>query len=388
MKIRNLLALVLAVAIAAAGLAWSPSPAQAEDTVDVGVTRAMEEIINAFDTAALETRLPNARGEVVSRWTNLAGGDTGYSAPETLVDDTVDTGWDMTDIHDTTYFEGLTVVDVFGETESIAASDTRVRAVEIANLGNNYVDIDFTANHLIGEGYQGESSDGNDTFTLDLYFADGSHTAEDFYTLEDADLNNVGGSDGDVPGWTMGEVKTLFLVVRTEADASDGDEVKSDFWVTNNAPVRDPSGTGDAWERGEPTDEDNYDTQTGVFWTVVEGPAIEIDKSSDFYRTRPGDTIAYTLTVKNTGSDTASSVTIVDAIPEFTTYDPGTAVGDATEYGVTPEIDFSDDLSADEFDDGDDDATQMIRWEYSTIPADQYDGSYGELELNFQVIID
>ncbi len=391
MKVRRLFTLLVAVAIAIAiGFAWNPSPAQADDTVDVGVTRAMEQIINAFDTAAVDERFPNARGEVVSRWTNLAGGDTGWSAPEDRVTDTVDTGWDMSDIHDTTHFEGLAVTDVFGETESIAANDTRVRAVEIANLGNNYVEIDFSAYHLIGEGYQNEFTDGNDTFTLELHYADGSYTAEDFYTLPDEDLEGVGGSDGDVTGWTMGEVKTLFLVVKSGVDAADGDEIKSDFWVTNNAPVRDPSGSGDAWERGVPVGEDQYDTQTGLFWTVVEGPVIQIDKSHDTPsgRTRPGDTIDYTLTVDNIGSDTASGVTIIDAIPQHTTYIAGSAAGDDPDYGESVDIDFSDNLNADNFDDADDDATEMIRWYYDTIPADQEDGEYGSLELSFSVTID
>ena len=385
MKIRSFLALVLAVAIAAAvGLAWSPSPAQAEDTVDVGVTQAMEEIINAYDTAADERRLPENHGEVVSRWTNLVDEDTGYSAPSELVTNTVDTGWDMSDITaaDSQFVDSVS--DTFlGDTEIITAGDSVVRAVRVANMGNNYAAIDFSALH--------EPLTDNDTFNLSLYYEDGFLTAEEFDpTFAEVGTGGTGGVSGDIVGWTMGQVRTIFLVVESHADAADGDEVKSDFLITNNAPVfgENLSTSGDGWERGTPTDEDQYDTQTGVFWTQLAGPVIEIDKDQEIPsgQTRPGDTINYTLTLDNTGGDTASDVVIVDAIPQFTSYVVGSASGDPTEYGVGPTIEYSDDLETwDTTQTGEEDG---IRWTYETIPAGQEEGDYGSLELDFSVTID
>ena len=391
MRVRRLFTLLVAVAIAIAiGFAWSPSPAQAEE-VDVGVTQAMEEIINAFDTAAVESRFPENRGEVVSRWTNLAGGDTGWAAPTSLVEENVDTGWDMSDITDadSMSIHGGDQAEFWGETVTLTPSDTVVRAVQVANMGNNYVEIDFSVLHEAVE---------SDSFNLSLYYEDGFHKADDFdpETIgQEVIAPGIEGGAGDIEGWTMGQVRTIFLVVEAHTDAADGSEVKSDFEITNNAPVSgdNPSTTGDGWERGTPTDEDQYDTQFGVFWTEVAGPDITIEKDQEIPsgQTRPGDTINYTLTLENTGGDTASDVVIVDAIPEFTSYVEGSYSDTATIYDVSPTVEFSDSLATFDWQsEGTHDAedVQAIRWTYDAIPADQEEAGEGSLDMSFSVTID
>lgn len=294
------------------------SPALAQDTVEVGVTRAMEQVINAIDPTG--GTLPLNAGELSVRFENVSN-DTRYSFAAQK-STTVDTGWDMSNTTDTTTLEGSGNVAVFGETTTISAGDSIVRALQVVNLGNNYVNIDFSAIHQLLVG--------SDTFNVELSYADGQYTASDFGGAADTTLVASGNqtADGDIVGWTMGERKTIFLVVEADSIATEGDLSKSEFEITNNAPVTSPSTTGDAWERGVPIDvDDTYDTQTGVFWTEVAGPVISLTKTQTVGDARPGDTIVYDINVSNDGSDTAYNVDIVDAVPQFAsyqgTYDPG-----------------------------------------------------------------
>ena len=348
------------------GLALITSPALAQETVDVGVTQAMEEVINAI-TPVGET-LPLNMGEMSARFENVSA-DVNYSFPDAQVDETVDTGWDMSDITDTT---SATVgpEEFFDDTATISAGDSVVRAVEIANLSNNYVDIDYDAIH--------EFAEASDSFTLELWYEDGSHTAGEF---DAGTATEVDGGAGAVPGWTMGEVKTLFLVVEAESFAGEGDEVKSDFLVTNNAPPE--TETGDGWERGEPVAEDTYDTQTGVFWTEVAGPVITLSKSQTVNDARPGGTIDYTITVENTGSDTAYELEVVDAIPEFATFEGSYSSGMADSVEAVTEL--GDEDWAD-IETVTDEEIAKIRWYYEEFSSEE-DGDHIDT-VDFTIVID
>lgn len=61
---------------------------------------------------------------------------------------------------------------------------------------------------------------------------------------------------------------------------------------------------------------------SGTAVTLVKAPVMSITKavSSTGNRTRPGDTLTYTITYTNTGSGTATQVVITDAQPLYTTY--------------------------------------------------------------------
>jgi len=365
--------LVLVTVTALLAFTGSVVPLQAGE-VEVGVTQAMEEVINAIDPG---DQLPDTYGQLSSRWVNEAFGDTSFAAADAQIELEVDTGWDMSDISDTTDTDPGNP-DIFADTTAtISAGDSVVRAIPIANLGNNYVEIDFSSHHLI----EATEAVSNDTFTLSLHHADGFHESEDF---DGAATTEVGGSKGDIAGWTMGQVRTLFLVVEADPDAADGNEVESEFFVTNNAPKK--TGTGDGWERGTPTGgvDDQYDTQTGVFLTSVAGPIIEIDKQfaggEPPEDKRPGATVEYELTVENVGSAVAKEVIVVDAIPQFTTY-TGDADGPAE-----ATIEYEDTLGGDNWQDPgevEDEDVQMIRWSWDELADED-----PEQELSFSVTID
>ncbi|MFB6345784.1 MAG: hypothetical protein ABEK50_08445, partial [bacterium] len=90
------------------------------------------------------------------------------------------------------------------------------------------------------------------------------------------------------------------------------------------------------WEDGQPiSGADANDTQDVYFRTSVEGPVLSVSKtfSSVSGSYRPGDTISYSITVTNTGADTAGNEAVVDAMPDSTTFVSGSATDDAD---VTP----------------------------------------------------
>ena len=395
MRFEKSLILFVAVAfVAAVGLAVSPSPSQAADTDKISmtseidssdtITEAMEEIINAIDPGHRE--LPDTFGELALRWRNFQGADTSYAAAEESIQDNVDTGWDMSYIArpDSSTVEGLTVEQIFREvqlgdgtdhddydpadTVSITAGDSVVRAVQVMNMSNNYVDITYNALHDSVASYFDPEVPGE--FTVELYADDGARTAGDFDGNPDHTLGTSNDIvEGEIPGWSYGAVKTIYLVITSDDQVSDGDWIESRFQVTNNAPTHGEYPYGDGWERGVPVETDQYDTQTGWFVTNIEGPVMSIDKQAldvADWRRRPGDTIGYEIAISNHGSDTATDIEIVDAIPEYTTYY-------AAEQGEADNINWSDDYDASTWTDehpdeaADDTNVKMIRWHFEEI---------------------
>ncbi len=383
-----LVSVLVGLSLAAVGIALPAGQAVAEETtVDVGVTRALTEIVNAFDTAATQQRYPDTHGELVVNWTNLAGGDTGWKAPEQTVTDSVDTGWDMSDIA----AADSSTIDVDGadepvfsrarfgteeernigaDTVSMSAGDSVVRAVQVANLSNNYVDIDFSGYHdTIAEEID-QIEEGS--FSLELFYEDGFREATDFDSGDvGGGITRVDGADGDIDGWTMGEVKTIYLVISADDQVSDGDYVESEFFITNNAPVHDDdaSTSGDSWERGLPTAEDRFDTQWGYFVTEITGPRMMIDKrarDTGAWRMRPGDTVGYEIAIVNYGSDKATEIEVVDAIPEHTTYVPESAEGDTIlQDNLT--VEFESEYDGEDWDVDEPENVKKIRWTYDEI---------------------
>jgi uncharacterized repeat protein (TIGR01451 family) len=73
----------------------------------------------------------------------------------------------------------------------------------------------------------------------------------------------------------------------------------------------------------------------GVAPTVVDvvcpsgEPKLTIRKGSDVTQTTPGGTIEYTIVVQNSGTGPALGVTVLDSIPAFTSYQPGTLIATA-----------------------------------------------------------
>lgn len=333
--------------------------ANAQYVHDENITQALEEIVNAIDPG---DAMPDTQGQLVVRWTNPAGGDTTY-AGTTAISTSVDTGYDINDIAGENLDTG---------TATIGAGDSRVIAIGVENYGNNATAIDFDAYHLI------EGSDiSNDTFTMSLYWEDGFSGPGDF---DEGTATEIGPDRSSVP-FEYADQKTFFAVITAEPDASDGDEVNSEYFVTNNAPKI--TASGDGWERGEPIGEDDtYDTQYLTFTTTVAGPVLSITKSQDVVEddARPGGQIDYTLEITNTGSDTATDVTVVDAVPQFATYVGGSAGGDGD-----PTIEHEDTYDGEDWTAGDDENAVKIRWTYDEVG---YEAGINSRELNFSVTID
>jgi len=422
MKVSRKLLIILAIALLS--FAIGPVVAEAaEDTVPVPsptdpdggeVTEAMTEIINAYDTAAGNRVLPSDPGDLAVRWTNLVGGDTTFSAAPETISDAVDTGWDISDIadEDSSTIDQGTEGSIFDlveysddstdepestiDTAAITSSDSVVRALQVANMSNNHVDITYSALHEIYDEEIDQTEPGE--FTVELFYEDGKRVAGDF----DPDVVNSLEADGDdIASWQMGEIKTIYMIVSSDGQTSDGDWVESRFQVTNNAPVHNDgaSESGDSWERGQPVETDLYDTQTGWFVTAIEGPVLSITKRlepgtyEETWQTRPGDTIGYQLAVGNQGSDTATDVTIVDAIPENTTFNTGSADG---EEKITDNLTISYEHSydGDSFEDGDSENVKKIQWHYEELEFNEGlevgnwdDSQDGERILEFSVII-
>ena len=340
------------------------------EEVDLGITQALEEIINAIDPGE---QLPEEAGQLSSRWVNEAFGDTSFAVADAEISINVDTGWDMSNVQDTIASEPEW--DTVADTEYeflMAPGDSIVVAIPIVNQGNNASSIEFNAHHLI------EGTDmSNDTFTMELGYRDGEHGPEDL-----TGANDVTDAEGTID-FTMGEVKTLFAVINIDADAADGDSTASEFFVTNNAPPDEDSPEyGDNWSYDEgPGSGDYRDTQALVFVTEVAGPVISIDKQFADGETpedkRPGATVGYELTVENIGSAVAKEVIVVDAIPQFTTY-PGDA--DAPD-GV--DIDYEETLGGDNWQETmDAENVEMIRWSWDELDDGESD------EVTFSVTID
>jgi uncharacterized repeat protein (TIGR01451 family) len=359
LKMSNLMAILMMFALLIIGTL----PAQA-----VGTT-ALSDILNALDTDTT----PLSAGQMSVKWTNGTGFDTQYADSAGQLATTVDTGYDMTVLSDT-----LTP----GASQGLTPGDSVVYAIPIRNLGNNASAIPFSHHHLV----KSDSTATHDTFTLELYVENGEIGAGAF----DPSTATALTASSDAVLFNENEEKTLFAVVTADVNAADGDTLVTSFLATDNAPLVGASTTGDLWERGQPiVGDDTYDTQYLFFTTSVSGPVLEIEKSLALTsgRGRPGDTVEYTITVSNTGGDTAVNVDVVDAMPQYTTYVTGTADAGNTANGNTIfAAQYENTLGGEAFADGESTDAEKILWEVDAI------GPTGELNdsvvITFSVTID
>ncbi len=80
--------------------------------------------------------------------------------------------------------------------------------------------------------------------------------------------------------------------------------------------------TDDGTHGTEPTPEDNADTEVTPVGAV---PDLTITKDDGLDIVSPGTTLAFQMTVQNVGDQDATGVTVTDAIPANTTFDPGSS---------------------------------------------------------------
>lgn len=125
----------------------------------------------------------------------------------------------------------------------------------------------------------------------------------------------------------------------------DGDLGHSQLMATSNTGVGPPGtvvpGAGEEGTDAVVGESGGNDTDVGIY--VVSNVVIIVTKSavvSDPWggdEPVPGAVIAYTLVVVAAGSGTAQDVTITDAVPEFTTYNPGSVTFDS--FALTDAVD-------------------------------------------------
>ncbi len=332
-------------------------------------TQAMEEIINAISPG---DERPSEAGHLSANFLNPAG-DTLWISAEAEVDAVVDTGWDMWDI--TTEINPTISGNSHEDTQLIEPGGQLVIAIPVQNQSNNAKAIEFDASHLL----PGDIIEG-DTFSVELWYQAGELGAGDFDTETATALDD---SEGSVE-FVYQQIQTFFAVVEAKSTAVDGNSTTSEFWVTNNAPVRDPSNPewGDNWSMAAgPGSEDGNDTQSLTINSQISGPRLTLVKAQSVVDsdTRPGGKIDYTITVENIGSAVATELEIIDALPAHTTLSEwATADG-------TPTIEYSTDYLSPNWEAEGEHAIEdvlMIRWFYTQIDeAESFD-------LEFQVEID
>lgn len=271
-------------------------------------TTSLRDIINANSPDDSDT--PNEAGEMSVEWANRNAQDTQYADSPGTVETSVDTGYDQ-----------IPISDPAGAPGTLTAGDSQVYTLRVQNKGNNAKAVEFTLQ-------LSEESGTTASFSTEWFQEDSGNNS--FDTNTDARVNSVG-SDSPV-FFAENEAETYYAVITAHSDASDGDTLENRFFSTDNAPIGNGSaGTpGDQWENTTVIAggaEDANDTQNVFFTTSIEGPVLEVSKSFDLVsgEARPGDTVAYTLTLTNTGSDTANNVSVYDAMPDSTTLvDTGT----------------------------------------------------------------
>lgn len=147
---------------------------------------------------------------------------------------------------------------------------------------------------------------------------------------------------------------TIFIAIYINPNRLSGDSYVTSCTFTDNAKVRFPaiSTTGDAWETGAPiSTNDDRDTQTDQVVTWVAGPIMRVKKSIiSKGNDRPGDTILYEILIDNDGTDTATNIFLVDALPGQCTYVIGSAwMYDSNTTSGTCDIRFAQTLAQDTF---------------------------------------
>lgn len=361
---------------------------------------------DTVENAKSADTLPLSAGEMSVRWENENLTDTQYADTPTAIVTDVDTGFDIVNISDSAGSDTWNVAQnssavsaseapANGDdttTVNVSTGDSVVHAFQVDNKSNNPGMIPFRVSHDTNGITQ------SDSVTLELFYENGANQATNF---DSTTATRIDDNDTDQLMFTQDEIKTVYAVQTIKSTAQNGDTVESQFTVSDQAPSSNgqTGTTGDQWEDGHSlangTVDDN-DTQTLWMKASVAGPVLDISKSLSSLAPqgtyRPGDTVEYTITVNNTGGDTAHNVIVSDAMPDSTTYVGGSADNSNTMNGnPTPSTSFF--ASTSDPEDGgsttsDDGTAEKVAWEIGTISAEPAGNNNDTVELTFQVTID
>lgn len=145
------------------------------------------------------------------------------------------------------------------------------------------------------------------------------------YIANSTKINSIPQSDTNgasplVYGLRLGEVtpdstKTVTFKVQINSPISNGRVITNSSRVTTDKLVDTIQGTS-------------------VTTTAISFPKLTIRKSASYSSNTPGDTITYSLTYGNTGSDTATSFVVADTIPANISYVAGSVSGTAASFNT------------------------------------------------------
>lgn len=284
------------------------------------------------------------------------GSDSSYVDTSVSLTVKVDTAYDM-ELNDS----GVGWEAYFVKADTVPAGDTAVFSVWITNQSNAALPISFAHTYLSDSVFK----------SYQVYF----------------DLNNNNqydvGADQKVTGDSVMAADasgTFFFVVYTYDTSPDGSVGRSRGRITDSAPVRYGSTTGDGWEDTQPLygSDDTEDTFIFTFRTAILGPLMRISKViADSSGLRPGDTIQYKITYDNDGGDSANNLIIVDAVPNYTSFVTG-SWNDSAPHDTTASIvvGFALSLGQDTFADAESSSIKKIRWKMnSPVGNTQGDGT-------------
>ena len=233
-------------------------------------------------------------GSVTLSYGDIAASGSGYATFQVTLDEDVPSGTDIVPEAtadytgngdpidgsggDITVAQAYAVIVGADDSESADPSDVVVYAVTVTNDGNGTDSFDLTT-----------SDDSSWTWTI--YKDSNENGVYDSGT--DAQVTNTGSLAQD-------SVLYVFIVATIPAGTPDAAE---------NEMVLTATSVGGGSE-----------TDNGVYTVTVTAPILALTKSVDKPTATPGETLTYTIVVLNSGSGTASTVVITDAIPTNTTY--------------------------------------------------------------------
>ena len=256
-------------------------------------------IFNLGDT------VPQGYGEMSIRYRkNATDSKYAFVTDGSTTSITVDTAYDLRAIY--------TPADT-----TAPPNDTALYLYWIENLGNAAITIALDTQKILGA--PGDSDYGKMNYRI--LFDNGAAPG-------DSSLTNETGVSTIL--LAAGAFRQVFLAVVIPDTAIPGETTTVAIRVADRAPIAGSSVTGDGWQDGYPllAGDDSRDTQTDTVVTTVKGPVLRMAKTVlelNGTRSRPGDTLIFSITFDNDGNDSAYGVQLIDAVPENTRYVPYSA---------------------------------------------------------------
>ena len=297
------------------------------------------------DNFAIEVK--NSTGEVVQTLTtDSAGSDTTYT-------------WTVNDLAPDTYTVTESNYKVDGYTVVADGNDARVKvtAGDTANadLTNTYkantygLTVEKTVTGMSGENVDDKQmAKPNDTLTYTITVTNTGNTERNDVTVTDTFM--VGETTGELTftdsqddGYSIARNETTGAYTITidslgaAESESDSITITANYKVTADDTGKTITNTAVASDGDEDPNNDPKDETI----TIVENPDWTVTKTVDNATPNVGDTITYTITVKNTGNTTLNGLTVTDTMDDGRTVTWGTLPEGVTHIADTNNLSIS-----------------------------------------------